>query len=267
MWAYRNMAPMIPGRRAAGHRISVAARAVHYAAGMASPTTACRTPVARWTRLAVLVVLLSAGALAVAWWHPQRALAGAGEWAVLLFAPVYAVCAVAFVPRPLLNLAAGALLGSLAGTAAALAGTVLAAAVAFGLGRLLGRDALRPLLRGRLLTAADRQLSRHGLRSMLALRLLPGIPFAATNYSAAVSRMGWLPFIVATALGSLPNTTAYVVAGRHATAPGSPAFLLAAAVVVVPGMVALAAAERVRRGRRRAAGAGPEVPGQGRQSV
>lgn len=206
----------------------------------------------RLARLAALVALLAAGAVAVAWWHPQQALTGSGRPALtlfVLFTPVYAVCAVAFVPRPLLNLAAGALLGSVAGTAAALAGTVLAAAIAFGLGRLLGQDALRPLLRGRVARAADRQLSRHGLRSMLALRLLPGIPFAAANYGAAVSRMGWAPFLLATALGSVPNTTAYVVAGRHAMTPASPAFLLAVAVVVLPAAAVLPLARRLRRAR------------------
>ncbi|NEE19250.1 hypothetical protein G3M58_73885, partial [Streptomyces sp. SID7499] len=69
------------------------------------------------------------------------------------------------------------------------------AGVSFMLGRVLGQDALRTLLRGRLLTAADGVLSRHGFRSVLALRLFPGIPFAAANYCAATSRMSAPPFL------------------------------------------------------------------------
>jgi uncharacterized membrane protein YdjX (TVP38/TMEM64 family) len=226
--------------------------ALHYAAGMpALPAPLIDVPPSHRLRLVALVVLLAAGAAAVLVWHPQRLLSGAGPWQTLMFAPLYGVCAAAFVPRPLLNVAAGVLLGALGGTIAALAGTVLAAAIAFGLGRLLGQDALRPLLRGRLLTAADRQLSEHGLRSMLALRLLPGVPFAATNYAAAVSRMGWTPFLLATAVGSVPNTMAYVVAGSRATAPGSPAFLVSVAVITLPALAAVPAARR--RLRRRAA--------------
>ena len=34
---------------------------------------------------------------------------------------------------------------------------------------------------------------------MLVVRLFPGVPFAAANYCAAVSRMGWLAFLLATA--------------------------------------------------------------------
>ncbi len=123
----------------------------------------------------------------------------------MVFTAAYGLCTVAFVPRPLLNLAAGALFGSQLGLGVALAGTVLGAGIAFCLGRALGQDALRPLLRGRWLKAVDGQLSRHGFRSMLAVRLFPGVPFWAANYCAAFSRMGLLPFLLATGLGSIPN--------------------------------------------------------------
>ncbi len=159
----------------------------------------------------------------------------------------YGLCTVAFVPRPLLNLAAGALFGSQLGLASALAGTVLGAGVAFCLGRVLGQEALRPLLRGKWLKAADGQLSRHGFRSMLAARLFPGVPFAAANYCAAVSRMGLLPFLLATGLGSIPNTAAYVVAGARASTPTSPAFLIALACIALPGLAGAAVAWRKRQ--------------------
>ncbi|MES4905432.1 MULTISPECIES: TVP38/TMEM64 family protein [unclassified Streptomyces] len=205
-------------------------------------------------RLCLLVALLAGAAGGVWAWQPHRLLAQgwppqlSGATAVVVFVAAYGGCAAALVPRPLLNLAAGALFGSSMGLAAAVAGTVLAAGVSFGLGRLLGQDALRPLLRARWLAAADRQLSRHGFRSMLAIRLFPGVPFAAANYCAAVSRMGWLPFLLATGLGSVPNTAAYAVAGSHATTPTSPVFLAALACVALPALVGFVVAWR-RRGR------------------
>jgi len=211
-----------------------------------------------WSRLSLLVVLLASAAGAVLLFQPQRMLANGwppqlgGAAAAMVFAGAYGLCTVAFVPRPLLNLGAGALFGSQLGTGTALAGTVLGAGVAFGRGRMLGQDALRPLLRGRLLKAADGQLSRHGFRSMMAARLFPGVPFWAANYCAAVSRMGWVPFVLATALGSVPNTAAYAVAGARASAPTSPAFLIAMACIAVPALVAAVVAWRKRhqlRGR------------------
>lgn len=208
-----------------------------------------RLLVSPWARFGVLVAVLAAGiALAVAW-EPQRLLTHgwppqtSGPTAVLIFAVAYGIATVAFVPRPLLNAAAGALYGIQSGLPAAIAGTVLGAGLAFLLGRALGRDAVRPLLRGRLVLSADRQLSRHGFRSTLALRLFPGVPFAAANYAAAVSQVRLTPFLTATAVGSVANTAAYVVAGSHATSPTSPAFLLALGFL---GLTAVAAAALAR---------------------
>ncbi|MEV0095528.1 TVP38/TMEM64 family protein [Streptomyces sp. NPDC050738] len=204
------------------------------------------------SRLSLLVLILLAAATTMVLFQPQRLLSSgwppavSGGAAVVLFGLAYGVCTAAFVPRPLLNLAAGALFGTVAGLGAAIAGTVLGAGIAFGLGRVLGQEALRPLLKGRWLKAADGQLSRHGFRSMLALRLFPGVPFAAANYCAAVSRMGWTSFLVATGVGSLPNTAAYVVAGSTASSPTSPTFLIAMGFIVVTGAGAAAVAWRKR---------------------
>ncbi|MFJ7590056.1 TVP38/TMEM64 family protein [Streptomyces sp. NPDC097617] len=191
------------------------------------------------TRLSLLVVLLVAAGVCVLLYEPQRILSEG--WppglpvgtAVLLFAAAYGVCTAAFVPRPLLNLAAGAVFGAQFGLVAAVGGTVLGAAISFGLGRIMGQEALRPFLRGRWLQAADGQLSRHGFRSMLAVRIFPGVPFVVANYCAAVSRCGWGPFLLATALGVVPNTAAYVIAGASASSPGSPAFLVSFGFIVV----------------------------------
>src|SRR5690606_16777777 len=104
-----------------------------------------------WSRLSLLVVLLLSAASVMVLFEPQRLLTDGfpsrlgGAAAVVLYAVAYGVCTVAFVPRPLLNLGAGALFGSQLGLGAALAGTVLGAGLAFCLGRALGQDALRPL--------------------------------------------------------------------------------------------------------------------------
>ncbi|MFJ5265416.1 TVP38/TMEM64 family protein [Streptomyces sp. NPDC088387] len=205
-----------------------------------------------WARFSLLIALLVGAAATVLLFEPQRLLQNGwppqlgGLVAALVFAAVYGLITVAFVPRPLLNLAAGALFGSELGTGTAIAGSVIGAGLAFGLGRVLGQEALRPLLRGKLLTTVDGQFSKHGFRSMLAVRLFPGVPFWAANYCAAVSRMGWLPFLLATALGSIPNTAAYVVAGARASTPTSPVFLIAMACIAVPGVAGAVVAWRKR---------------------
>lgn len=207
---------------------------------------------APWIRLALLVVLLAAAGACALLYEPQRLLTEGlppdlpKGTAALVFAAAYGAGTAALVPRPLLNLAAGALFGAPLGLAAAVAGSVLGAGISFGLGRALGRDALRPLLRGRWLLAADDQLARHGFRSMLAVRVFPGLPFAVANYCAAFSRCGWLPFLTATAIGVVPNTAAYVVAGSSASSPGSPAFLVSFGFIAVSAVAAAVVGWRKR---------------------
>ncbi|MQS00750.1 TVP38/TMEM64 family protein, partial [Streptomyces alkaliterrae] len=218
-----------------------------------------------WRRLCLLVVLLAAAWAAVSWYEPHSWLTG-GAWreslpaglAAPLFALLYAVAAALFVPRPLLGLAAGALFGSVLGVTAAVVGTVLGAGLCLAAGRLLGRDAMSPLLRGRRLAAVDRQLTDHGFRSVLLLRLLPGVPFAASNYAASLSRVRWPVFLGATAVGGLPYTLVYALAGSRASEPVSPAFLAVLGLVAATGVLGAAAARRhLARGRESTSAPGP----------
>ncbi|MFJ9949685.1 TVP38/TMEM64 family protein [Kitasatospora sp. NPDC091207] len=215
-------------------------------------------PRSPWPRFALLVLILAAAAGSLLLWSPSDLLshglpAGVpGYWLAPAFTAVYAVGTLAFVPRPALNAAAGLLLGIQQGVLLAVLGTTLGAAAAFVLGRLLGREALRPYLRGRLLTALDRRFTEQGFRSVLLLRLLPGLPFQAGNYGAAFSGVRFLPFLTATAIGVVPTTAIYVTAAASAGEPGSAAFLLSAgaiAALVVASAVPLWRAAARRRAR------------------
>jgi uncharacterized membrane protein YdjX (TVP38/TMEM64 family) len=189
-----------------------------------------------------LCLLLGTAGTLVVLYEPQRLVTHGvpgrlpRDEALVAFTLAYGLCTTAFVPRPVLSVAAGALFGGQAGTVAAVVGTVIGSAIAFMLGRVLGQEALRPLLRTRWLTAADHQLSRYGFRTMLLIRLMPGLPFAGCNYAAAVSRMTWPAFLAATTIGVAPNTAAYVVAGARAASPTSPAFLAAFAFIALSGL-------------------------------
>lgn len=184
-----------------------------------------------WFRLGALLGLLGAAAGSLLLWSPTELLNSGVSVPVFLL--VYAVATLAFVPKPALNGAAGLLLGAAQGVPVAVAATTLGALLAFWLGRALGRDAIRPLLRGRILTAVDRKLSEQGFRSVFLIRIIPGVPFQAANYGAAFSKIRTLPYTVATALGVAPGTAAYVIAGANAGDPSSPAFLVSAALIVL----------------------------------
>ncbi|MQS10972.1 TVP38/TMEM64 family protein [Streptomyces kaniharaensis] len=211
-----------------------------------------------WWRFALLVVILGAAAGSLLLWSPTAFLSGGlpagvpGYWLAPVFVAVYALGTLAFMPRPALNAAAGLLLGIQQGVLLAVLGTTLGAAAAFGLGRALGRDALRPYLRGRMLTALDRRFTDQSFRSVLLLRLLPGLPFQAGNYGAAFSGTRFLPYLLATAVGVIPTTAVYVTAAASAREPGSAAFLFSAGAIGVLGLVTLVSLWRAAAARRRA---------------
>ncbi len=204
-------------------------------------------------RLALLVALLAAAAGSLLLWSPQRLLsqgftsAAPGIWAAPAFVAVFALATLAFFPKPVLNAAAGVLFGIPEGLVLAVAGTTLGAVLAFGLGRSLGRDALRPMLKKKALAALDRRLTDQGFRSVLLLRIVPGVPFQAINLAAAFSGVRLWPFVAATALGVLPGTTAYVIAGASASSPTSPAFLLSTAAMIAMTALTLVSMRRARR--------------------
>ncbi|MEU4985854.1 TVP38/TMEM64 family protein [Streptomyces anthocyanicus] len=204
-------------------------------------------------RLAFLIVLMAAAASSLLLWSPRRLLSqgfssGPFEgWTAPAFVLVFALATLAFFPKPLLNAVVGVLFG-VEGVALAVVGTTLGAVLAFLLGRSLGREALRPLLRKKVLVALDRRLTDQGFRSMLLLRIVPGIPFQMVNFAAAFSGIRLWSFVAATAVGVLPGTAAYVVVGASASEPTSPAFLISTTVMIAMAVITLLSL----RGNRRA---------------
>ena len=206
-------------------------------------------------RLALLVLVLAAAAGSLLLWNPRRFLSQGllasdvpAVWAGLGFVLVFAVGTLAFFPKPVLNIAAGVVFGIPAGLVLAVAGTTLGAVLAFALGRGLGREALQPFLKGKVLGELDRRLTEQGFRSVFLLRVLPGVPFQAVNFAAAFSGVRLRSFAAATALGVLPGTAAYVVAGSSASSPTSPAFLISAGAMIALAVLTLGSMWRSRRG-------------------
>ncbi|MFE2349368.1 TVP38/TMEM64 family protein [Kitasatospora cineracea] len=183
-------------------------------------------------RLGALFAVLAAAMASLLLWDPSAVLAAAsGPWRIPIALAAYGFGSMAFLPRPAMNAGMGLLFGSLWGVPLAVAGSAIGAAAAFVLGRSLGREALRPLVRGRVLTEIDRRLSEQGFRSVLLIRLFPGAPFQAGNFACAFSGVKFWPYLLATVIGVVPTTTAYVVAGASASSPTSPAFLISAGVI------------------------------------
>jgi uncharacterized membrane protein YdjX (TVP38/TMEM64 family) len=115
-------------------------------------------------------------------------------------------------PRQFLSFLAGYGFGFLHGTLLIIAATVAGALLAFGYARWLARPALAQRLSDRLV-AADHALSRHTFGSVLAIRLFPVGSNLLTNLLAGLSHARLAPFLIASALGYLPQSAIFALAG------------------------------------------------------
>ncbi|MGE3376516.1 MAG: TVP38/TMEM64 family protein [Vicinamibacteria bacterium] len=107
------------------------------------------------------------------------------------------------IPSAPIALAAGAAYGHAWGTVYILAGAELGALLAFGLARLLGRDALQRWLGQRL---PRTRLGSQGylMAIVFVSRLLPFISFDVVSYAAGLTSLTFWRFALATFAGILP---------------------------------------------------------------
>jgi uncharacterized membrane protein YdjX (TVP38/TMEM64 family) len=172
-------------------------------------------------------------------WTPALAVLGIAVLAVLVF------------PRAGIAVVAGLVFGPWAATGYVMAGTLLGAAVAFGVGRALGREyvASRTSVTGGRLARIDAWLGRRPLLAVVSTRLVPIVPFGLLNYAFGTTRVRLGTFLAGTGIGILPSTVLYATAGSAATDPGSPVFVVSVALAALLALTGLVIAGRTR-GRR-----------------
>lgn len=158
----------------------------------------------------------------------------AGVWGPALFFALYAGLALIPCPKALLTAAGGALFGMWAGAGLALAAALVGAVISFGLGRLLGRDAVDRLIRGRL-ARVDALLADHGLSAVLVVRLVPLVPFIAINYASGLSGVRFRHYVLGSAIGMVPGSLAYAAIGAYGTDPWGLAAAGSALIFLVVG--------------------------------
>jgi uncharacterized membrane protein YdjX (TVP38/TMEM64 family) len=195
---------------------------------------------------AVLLTLLAMGA---AWvWTPLR------DWidletvtriavsinempaAPLLAIGAYVVGGLVVFPVTLLILATVFAFGPVAGFAYSLLGSFLSGVVTFGIGKALGRRAVRRI-DGRRLLRLGLLLRRRGLIAMITVRLVPVAPFTVVNVAAGSFNVRFRDFALGTLIGMAPGIFAIAVFGErleHAIrSPGVGNFAVLAVLVAL----------------------------------
>jgi uncharacterized membrane protein YdjX (TVP38/TMEM64 family) len=170
----------------------------------------------RFLPLLILLVVLCAGAVllrgqGVGWDNLSRhqdeliALVAAHPMqAAALYMLAYVVTAALSLPHAaIMTMAGGLLFGTVAGCALTVIGatagaTILLFAIRSAFGKTLERH------RGRIPAQLQARLERDGFSYLLALRLLPVVPFWIVNLAAAFAQIRLAVFVPATLLGIVP---------------------------------------------------------------
>jgi uncharacterized membrane protein YdjX (TVP38/TMEM64 family) len=177
----------------------------------------------------------------------EELVGSAGVLGPLVFVLVYAVLTVALVPGTLVTVVAGAAFGAVWGSVLAVVGASLGAIAAFAIARRAGRERVERRLGDRL-TRVDGWITGRGFLTVLNLRLIPVVPFSLLNYAAGLSGVRPRDYVLATVIGIVPGTVAYVALGDSISDPTSAGFLLSvAAVLVLTGIGVLAQRRAARR--------------------
>jgi uncharacterized membrane protein YdjX (TVP38/TMEM64 family) len=120
-----------------------------------------------------------------------------------LFILAYATGCVFALPASVFVVAAGFIWGWQLGGIYAMIGGLIGAHASFFVGRFVGEGLL--LRFGRMGAAVQKQVDHAGFKSLLVMRFVPGLPFAAVNYAAGVTGVKLRDFFFATVLGLAPS--------------------------------------------------------------
>lgn len=216
-----------------------------------------------WLR-ATIIVVLTAGIIAVWLWTPLRdytdaaALAGLAEfvrsspYATAIVLGTFIVGGLVFFPLTAPVVATALMFPPWQAFWLASAGTILSALVGFLVGHLLGAAPLRRFA-GDSVNRLSLGAGRHGILLITTLRLMPIAHFSMINLIAGASHVRLRDYVIGTVLGCVPGIAVIAVIGDRAQQflhdPNLWSFTLLAGVVAA-GLLALNLLKRRLRSRR-----------------
>lgn len=146
----------------------------------------------------------------------RHELRGLGFDGVALLLGLMLAHAVLFYPTEIITATAGFVYGFAPGLALVMGGWLASALLAYLLGHALGRPFIRLVFGARRFEQLERAVERGGISLLLAVRLIPVVPFSLMGYVAGAVRVplwrfGWTTFV-----GYLPLTALVGYLGAQA---------------------------------------------------
>jgi len=148
----------------------------------------------------------------------QTYVRGLGALGYVVYIAVYAICVVAFIPASILTLGAGAIFGFAGGTIVVVIGATIGATLAFLLARTVMRKRIEKMTASnKKFRALDRAIASEGMKIVFLVRLAVVFPFTWVNYAFGLTAIPLWRYVLATLLGIIPATAAFVFASSAAT--------------------------------------------------
>jgi uncharacterized membrane protein YdjX (TVP38/TMEM64 family) len=133
-------------------------------------------------------------------------------WGPLLYILIYTLRPILLFSAVLLTVAGGLLFGPIWGWMYATIGANSGAMVAYSLGRVLGKGMLENSSNDTVLQKYADRMRQNSFDTILTMRFL-FLPYDLVNYLAGFLRINWRAFLLASFLGSLPGSIAFILFG------------------------------------------------------
>lgn len=139
-------------------------------------------------------------------------LGASGPLLILALALLHAVV---FYPAEIVDAAAGFAYGFFPALALMMVGWVLSGLICWAIGRRVARPLLDRWFGAERFERAERAIERGGPTLLLAMRLIPILPFSVVSYAAGAARVPAWRFVWTTVVGYLPITAIAVYFGTR----------------------------------------------------
>jgi uncharacterized membrane protein YdjX (TVP38/TMEM64 family) len=138
-----------------------------------------------------------------------------GIWGPVLILALAVMHAIVFYPAEIVDAAAGFAYGFFPALALMTVGWLLNGVICWAIGRSIARPLLDRWFGAERFERVERSIERGGPTLLIAMRLIPILPFSVVSYAAGAARVPLGRFVWTTAVGYLPITALSVYFGTR----------------------------------------------------
>jgi uncharacterized membrane protein YdjX (TVP38/TMEM64 family) len=138
-----------------------------------------------------------------------------GLWGPVLILGLAVLHAIVFYPAEIVDAAAGFAYGFFPALALVMVGWLLNGIVCWAIGQSIARPLLDRWFGAERFERIERSIERGGATLLIAMRLIPILPFSIVSYAAGAARVPLWRFIWTTMIGYLPITALSVYFGTR----------------------------------------------------